>query len=188
MEPIHSQGFFKHSIKGNSLIICPKIVYVGAFFRNFIVVNLYKRYLVYSNIFNGFQIQRSTGMHNICILLLNKKNKEKVFTNHLNLCLLDPPTAEQVPSITVKEGEHVTWECKAAAGTPPLNEFWKIVKTSENIPGKLLNITNIRRNQSGEYKCFANNTCGNDSSTMSIDVQCKNQHITSLFTVCSHKA
>ena len=93
--------------------------------------------------------------------------------------LLDPPSAEQVPSITVKEGGHVTSECKAAAGTPPLNEFWKIVKTSEIIPGKLLNITNIRRNQSGEYKCFANSTCGNDSSTMFIDVQCKNQHITS---------
>ena len=113
-------------------------------------------------------------------------NKEKVFTNHLNVFLLDPPTAEQVPSIKVKEGGHVTRECKAAAGTPPPNEFWKIVETSEIIPGKLLNITNIRRNQSGEYKCFANNTCGNDSSTMSIDVQCKNQHITSLFTVCSH--
>ena len=77
----------------------------------------------------------------------------------------------------------MTSECKAAAGTPPLNEFWKIVKTSEIIPGKLLNITNIRRNQSGEYKCFANNSCGNDSSTMFIDVQCKNQHITSSFFV-----
>ena len=112
-------------------------------------------------------------------------NKEKVFTNHLNVCLLDPPTAEKVPSITVKEGGHVKRECKAAAGTPPPNEFWKIVKTSEVIPGKLLNITNIRRNQSGEYKCFANNTCGNDSSTMFIDVQCKNQHITSSLFVLS---
>ena len=124
-------------------------------------------------------------MHNICILLLKKQTKKKLFTNHLNVCLLDPPTMEKVPSITVKEGGHVTRECKAAAGTPPPNEFWKIVKTSEIIPGKLLNITNIRRNQSGEYKCFANNTCGSDSSTMSIDVQCKNQHITSSLVVLS---
>ena len=123
-------------------------------------------------------------MHNICILL--PANKEKVFTNHLNMCLLGPPAVEQVLKITIEEGGHVTRECKSAAGTPPLNEFWKIVKTSEIIPGKLLNITNIRRNQSGEYKCFANNTCGNDSSMMFIDVQCKNQHITSSFTVCSH--
>ena len=99
------------------------------------------------------------------------------------MCLLEPPAVEQVPNITVKEGGHVTRECKATAGIPSPNEFWKIVKTNEVIPGKLLNITDIRRNQSGEYKCFANNTCENDSSTMFIDVQCKNQHITSLLFV-----
>ena len=115
-------------------------------------------------------------------------NKEKVFTNHSNVCLLDPPAVEQVLKITVEEGEHVTKECKLTAGTPSPILFWKIVNTSEVIYGKLLNITKISRNQRGEYNCFANNTCGSDSSTMFIDVQCKNQHITSLFTVCSHKA
>ena len=102
------------------------------------------------------------------------------------MCLLDPPAMEQVLKITVEEGGHVTKECKVTAGTPSPTVFWKIVDTSEVIYGKLLNITNIRRNQRGEYKCFASNTCGNDSSTMFIDVQCKNQHITSLFIVCSH--
>ena len=127
-------------------------------------------------------------MHNICIFVIKEANKEKVFTNHLNVCILDPPAVEQVLKITVEEGEHVTKECKVASGTPSPILFWKIVNTSEVIYGKLLNITKINRNQSGEYKCFANNTCGSDSSTMFIDVQCKNQHITSLFTVCSHKA
>ena len=95
---------------------------------------------------------------------------------------------EQVLKITVKEGEHVTKECKVTAGTPSPILFWKIVNTNEVIYGKLLNITNISRNQRGEYNCFANNTCGSDSSTMFIDVQCKNQHITSLFTACFHYA
>ena len=113
-------------------------------------------------------------MHSICILLLKERKKERVFTNHSNVCVLDPPAVEKVLKITVEEGGHVTKECKVTAGTPSPTVFWKIVDTSEVIYGKLLNITNIRRNQRGEYKCFVNNTCGSDSSTMFIDVQCKN--------------
>ena len=124
-------------------------------------------------------------MHNICILLL-KNGKKKVFTNHINVCLLEPPAVEQVLKITVKEGGPVTEECKVTAGTPYPTVFRKFGNTGEVIYGKLLSISHIRRNQSGEYKCFANNTCGNDSSTMFINVQCKNQHITSSFIVCSH--
>ena len=124
-------------------------------------------------------------MHNIGIFFTKEANKEKVFTNHINVRLLEPPAVEKVLKIAVKEGGPVTEECKVTAGTPSPTEFWKIVDTSEVIYGKLLNITNIRRNQSGEYKCFANNTCGSDSSTMFIDVQCKNQHITRNHSPCS---
>ena len=60
------------------------------------------------------------------------------------------------------------------AGTPPLNVSWKNLKTGLVIKGKLLTIINIRRNQSGEYRCIANNTCGNESTGMFIDVHCKN--------------
>ena len=107
----------------------------------------------------------------------------KVFMNHLNVFLLEPPAVEQVLNITVDEGGHVLKKCNVTDGTPYPTVFWKIVDTSEVIYRKLLNITNISRNQSGEYKCFANNTCGNDSSTTVIDVQCKNQHITLSFFV-----
>ena len=47
--------------------------------------------------------------------------------------------------------------------------------------GKLLNITNITRAQAGEYKCAANNTCGEEFKVVDIDVQCKN--ISFLFNV-----
>ena len=67
----------------------------------------------------------------------------------------------------------MTKECNVTAGTHPLNVFWKNVKTGQVTKGKLLNIINIRRNQSGEYRCIANNTCGNESARMFIDVQCK---------------
>ena len=81
---------------------------------------------------------------------------------------------EQIQNVTVEEGRNVTKECNVTAGTPPLNVFWKNVKTCQVTTGKLLNISNIRRNESGEYRCTANNTCGNESTGMFIDVHCKN--------------
>ena len=81
---------------------------------------------------------------------------------------------EQIENITLEEGRNVTKECSVTAGTPPVNCFWKNVKTGQVTKEKLLTIINIRRNQSGEYRCFANNTCGNESAGMFIDVHCKN--------------
>ena len=81
---------------------------------------------------------------------------------------------EQIQKVTVEEGRNVTKECSVTAGTPPLNYFWKNLKTGQVTTRKLLTIINIRRNQSGEYRCTANNTCGNESTGMFIDVHCKN--------------
>ena len=80
---------------------------------------------------------------------------------------------EQLLNVTVEESKNVTKECNVAARTHPLNFIWKNVKTGQVTKGKLLTIINIRRNQSGEYRCIANNTCGNESARMFIDVQCK---------------
>ena len=85
-----------------------------------------------------------------------------------------PVVVEQIQNVTVEKGRNVTKECSVTAGTPPLNYFWKNVKTGQVTEGKLLNIPNIRRNESGEYRCTANNTCGNESTGMFIDVHCKN--------------
>ena len=81
---------------------------------------------------------------------------------------------EQIQNVTVEEGRNVTKECNVIAGTPYPNFSWMNVKTGQVIKGKLLTIINIRRNQSGEYRCIANNTCGNESTGMFIDVHCKN--------------
>ena len=85
-----------------------------------------------------------------------------------------PVAVEQIQNVTVEEGRNVTKECNVTAGTPPRNYFWKNMKTGQVTEGKLLNIPNIRRNESGEYRCTANNTCGNESTGMFIDVHCKN--------------
>ena len=126
--------------------------------------------MVYSDIFvDGVSIQGCRSKHYYLILI----SKSTVFTPHLNVFLTDPPTMEQLLNVKVEEGENVTKECNVAAGTPPLNFFWKNVKTGQVTKEKLLNVINIRRNQSGEYQCIANNTCGNQSTTMFINVECK---------------
>ena len=85
-----------------------------------------------------------------------------------------PAAVERIQNLTVEEGRNVTKECNVTARTHPLNVSWKNLKTGQVIKGKLLTIINIRRNQSGEYRCIANNTCGNESTGMFIDVHCKN--------------
>ena len=85
---------------------------------------------------------------------------------------------ERVQNVTVKEGKNVSM--KVTTGSPPLTVFWENVKSGQVIIGKLLNITHITRYQT-EYRCIANNTCGSDSSTIFIDVQCKNISFSGLF-------
>ena len=95
---------------------------------------------------------------------------------------------EQLLNVKVEEGKNVAKECNVAAGTLPLNFFWKNVKTGKITKGKRLTIINIKRNQSGEYRCIANNTCGNESTTMFINAQCKIIHMAFFFIqVCMDK-
>ena len=79
-----------------------------------------------------------------------------IFTHALFLITKKPPFSrsslpvpaalEQIQNITVEEGRNVSKGCNVAAGTPPLNVFWKNVKTGHVTEGKLLTIINIRRN------------------------------------------
>ena len=96
--------------------------------------------------------------------------------------LLVPVALEQIQSVTVEEGRNVTKECNETAGTRPLNFSWKNVKTGQVTKGKVLTIFNIKRNQSGEYRCIANNPCGNESTGMFINVQCKIIHLAFFYT------
>ena len=97
-----------------------------------------------------------------------------------------PAALEQIQNVTVEEGRNVTKECHVTAGTPYPYVSWRNVKTGQVTKGKLLTIIYIRRNQSGEYRCIANNTCGNESAGMFIDVYCKNLYnvFTRLSNVC----
>ena len=80
---------------------------------------------------------------------------------------------EQTENKIVKtEGDNVEVYCNVT-GIPDPTVTWTKVKSGELIEGTLLNITNITRAQAEEYWCIANNTCGNESTVVDIDVQCK---------------
>jgi len=79
---------------------------------------------------------------------------------------------EQVENKVVTEGDNVEVYCNVTAGIPDPTVLWTKVATGEHIEGNPLNMTNINRTQAGEYKCTANNTCGEASTVLVIDVQC----------------
>lgn len=60
-----------------------------------------------------------------------------------------------------------------ASGVPKLIVYWVKEDTDQRIYGSLLNFTSINRNDSGTYRCEAENDCGNDSRIEIINVSCK---------------
>ena len=91
---------------------------------------------------------------------------------------------KQVENKNVTEGENVEEYCNVTAGIPDPTVMWTIVKTGEHIKENQLNITSINRNQTGEYRCTANNTCGEASTVMNINVQCKKAFTGRSFYMC----
>ena len=91
---------------------------------------------------------------------------------------------EQAKDKVVKEGDSVEVYCNVTAGISDPAVIWTKVRTGEHIKGNPLNITNINRVQAGKYKCTANNTCGEDSTVVDIDVQRKNITRSFLNKVC----
>ena len=101
------------------------------------------------------------------------------------LIVTDKPEITAHPQGVAKtEGDNVTLSCNATAN-PVATISWtrdgSPVDTGGNSPRisfsndiKQLTITNVHRKDSGEYRCVARNSLGNDTSNAaSLDVQCK---------------
>ena len=87
---------------------------------------------------------------------------------------LDPASVFRIDnsSDTVIEGNSLNLKCQAS-GDPKLIVYWINEDTDQRIYGSLLNFTSINRNDSGTYRCGAENDCGNDSRIEIINVSCK---------------
>ena len=70
------------------------------------------------------------------------------------------------------EGKSATLSC-AVSGFPEPSVSWLEVKTSTRFFENPLPLTNVSRNQAGDYICEAYNTCGNDSESGILTVNCK---------------
>lgn len=90
------------------------------------------------------------------------------------LCFTVSASVEQAENTVVREGDNVEMHCNVIAGIPDPTVIWLQVATGEKKEENPLKITNISRAQAGEYRCTANNTCGEESTVTDIDVQCKN--------------
>jgi len=89
-------------------------------------------------------------------------------------------------TITVNERSSSTIDC-TVAGFPRLTVMWEKVdgsdhslSTSEPVTNMTTNtvsvsltVTNVSREDSGEYKCLANNSVGGVNRTVQLVVQCK---------------
>ena len=79
---------------------------------------------------------------------------------------------EALTNITVIEGENSTLTCHVT-GTPMPSVSWTKVRTGDRTEGNIRSLLNVSRNDAGEYKCEANNFCGNDSKNTFLIVNCK---------------
>ena len=88
----------------------------------------------------------------------------------------------QADNPTVIQGDNVEVYCNVT-GIPDPTVIWTKVQGAETTEGRLLNISNISRDQAGEYRCTPKNTCGEESTVVNIDVLCKNSIFKNLITL-----
>ena len=94
---------------------------------------------------------------------------------------LGPASVQRGGKKVVKEGDNVEVFCNVTGIPAPIVSWTNIESNDDVIEGNLLNISSISRGQAGKYKCTASNSCGNSSTTVDIDVQCKGE----LFLYCA---
>ena len=93
--------------------------------------------------------------------------------NFINL-IADSSSVDNVvkSSNAAIEGHQYNLSCEVS-GNPVPYVSWINARNVEHYVGKILNFSNISRNDAGSYTCEASNRCGKDSQTESINVFCK---------------
>ena len=88
---------------------------------------------------------------------------------------------ESIQDQNVTEGDNLTLTC-SATGVPQPKVSW-IKPGGHRHNGHTLEVTHIKRGQTGEYKCETSSECGNAIETATIHVLCKSVDSLLLFTV-----
>ncbi|KAL9964670.1 hypothetical protein ACROYT_G028345 [Oculina patagonica] len=83
-----------------------------------------------------------------------------------------PSRVYRLENITVTEGENRNLTCNVS-GSPVLDVTWTAVNSGSRTIGITRELTNINRNDAGEYKCEASNSCENDTASTFLTVHYK---------------
>ena len=83
-----------------------------------------------------------------------------------------PSSIQPIADEAIIEGGSVTLFCNAS-GMPSPSVLWFKVGGVELTNRSELVLTNISRNEAGEYRCEASNLCGNATESARVDVLCK---------------
>lgn len=79
--------------------------------------------------------------------------------------------AEDVSSVTIKEGDDLECSC-ASTGLPPPNVIWELPGRKSNV--SVLKRKEITKHETNLYTCVAENQYGfKNQSTLDVIVQCK---------------
>ena len=114
--------------------------------------------------------------------ICNDENVTRVNVLTLLLIIVAPQITTHPQNTTVTEGNNITLSCNASGDPEPTISWFRggSVLTSDDsriflgADSKQLTITSIKRNNTGEYRCVANNSAGNATSDVAkLIVQCK---------------
>ena len=102
------------------------------------------------------------------------------FVTWIFFVIVDQPKITFQPQAKTKtEGDNLTLSCNTT-GNPVVKLSWTRNGTAVNSSGRIsfssdnkqLTITNVSRTDSGEYRCVASNSLGNDTSNAAkVDIQ-----------------
>ena len=104
------------------------------------------------------------------------------FANKINFKIADKPDITTHPeNEDIKEGGNVTFSCNYTANPLPTTSWTKDEspvtndsRISYSAVNNVLTITNVNRNDRGQYKCVASNELGKDmSKAAKLNVKCK---------------
>ena len=83
-----------------------------------------------------------------------------------------PSFIQPIDDEMIIEGGNVILTCNAS-GFPTPNVSWVKTSNGQRTNGTELVLTNISRDQAGEYRCEASNLCNTATELATVDVQCK---------------
>ena len=90
----------------------------------------------------------------------------------MSLKISVPASIQSIEDQFVIERRNASLICNAS-GTPQPTVFWIDVAGGQRTISSGLEFTNISRSEAGEYRCEANNECGNAVEAVNVTVLCE---------------